>query len=52
MPSVADPGCLSRILIFSIPDPGSKRFPDPGSASAPKNLSILNQEIVFKLSEI
>ncbi len=27
--SVADPGCLSRIRIFSIPDPGSKRFPDP-----------------------
>jgi hypothetical protein len=28
---VADPGCLSRIRIFSIPDPGSKRFriPDP-----------------------
>jgi hypothetical protein len=27
--SDADPGCLSRILIFSIPDSGSKRFPDP-----------------------
>ena len=27
--SVANPGCLSRIRIFSIPDPGSKRFPDP-----------------------
>jgi hypothetical protein len=26
--SVADPGCLSRIRIFSIRDPGSKRFPD------------------------
>jgi hypothetical protein len=24
--SVTDPGCLSRILIFSIPDPRSKRF--------------------------
>ncbi len=29
--SVADPGCLSRIRIFSIPGPGSKRLriPDP-----------------------
>jgi hypothetical protein len=25
--SVADPGCLSRIRIFSIPDPGSEFFP-------------------------
>jgi hypothetical protein len=24
--SVADPGCLSRVRIFTIPDPGSKRF--------------------------
>jgi hypothetical protein len=30
----ADPGCLSRIRIFSIPYPGSKRFPNPGFASA------------------
>ncbi len=28
---VTDPGCLSRIRIFSTPDPGS--IPDPGSAS-------------------
>jgi hypothetical protein len=48
--SIADPGCLSRIQISSIPDPGSKRFPDLASAS--KNLSILTQKIVFKLSEI
>jgi hypothetical protein len=31
--SVADPGCLSRIRILSIPDPGSEmspsRIPDP-----------------------
>ncbi len=31
--SVADPGCLSRIRLFSIPDPGSElspsRIPDP-----------------------
>ncbi len=40
--SVADPGCLSRIRIFSILDPGS----------AYKNLSIFTQKIVFKLSEI
>jgi hypothetical protein len=31
-----DPGCSSRIriLIFSIPDPGVKKAPDPGSGSA------------------
>jgi hypothetical protein len=32
-PSVVDPGCLSRIPILSIPDPGSKRLLDPGSGS-------------------
>ncbi len=46
----------SRIQIFStrITDPGSKRFPDPGSgsASASKNLRILTQKIVSMLSEI
>jgi hypothetical protein len=26
--SIADPRCFSRIRIFSIPDPGSKRFPE------------------------
>jgi hypothetical protein len=45
--SVADPGCLSRIRIFSISDPN---FFYPGSA--PKNLSILNPKIVSKLSRI
>ncbi len=30
--SVADPVCLSRILIFPIPDPGS-RIPDPKTAT-------------------
>ncbi len=40
--SVADPGCFSRIWIFSIPDPGS----------ASKNLSIFTQKIVFNLSEL
>ncbi len=39
---ITDPACLSRIRIFSIPDPGS----------ASKNLSILTQKIVSKLSEI
>jgi hypothetical protein len=36
---------------FSIPDPGSKRFrfPDPGSGSASKNLSIFNPKT--KVSE-
>ncbi len=29
--SVTNPGCLSRIRIFSVPDPGPKRFPDPRS---------------------
>jgi hypothetical protein len=50
--SVADPGCLSRIRIFSNPDPGSrvKNIPDPGSTS--KNLSILTQKIVSKHAEI
>ncbi len=47
--SVADPGCLSRIRILSIPDSGSEFF-YPGSAS--KNLSILTQEIVSQRSEI
>ncbi len=43
--SVADPGCLSRILLFSIPDHGS----------ASKNLSILtkkNKKMVSKLKKI
>jgi hypothetical protein len=39
---VADPGCFSRI-----PEP---KFFHPGSAS--KNLCILTQKMVFKLSEI
>jgi hypothetical protein len=30
--SVTDPGCLSRILILPIPDPGS-RIPDPKTAT-------------------
>ncbi len=40
--SDTDPGYLSRIRIFPIPDPdsGVKRFPDPESASASKNLSM------------
>jgi hypothetical protein len=50
--SVADQGCFFRIQNpkFSIPDPGSKRTLDPGSAS--KNISIFNPKILFKLSEI
>ncbi len=43
--SVADPGCLSRIL-------GSRVEKIPGSGSASKNLIILTQKIVSKLSEI
>ncbi len=40
--SVAYPGCLSQFRIFPIPDP----------ESTSKNLSILTQKIVSKLSEI
>jgi hypothetical protein len=46
--SVADPGCLSRILSFSIPDPGSKRFPDP---HLHQRIYVF-QPIVSKLSKI
>jgi hypothetical protein len=42
--SVADPGCLYRILSFPS---RIKEIPDPGSAS--KNLSIFNPKIVSKL---
>ncbi len=44
--------CGSGFFPSLIPDPGSKRFPDPGSTSASKNLNILTQNIVSKLSEI
>ncbi len=40
--SVADPGCLTRIQILSIPDPGS----------ASKNLSFLTQKMVSELKEM
>jgi hypothetical protein len=39
--------CGSWIRIFSIPDPGSKIFPDPGSASTSKNVSILTKKIRY-----
>jgi hypothetical protein len=39
--SVADPGCLSRIQIFSIPDPGARVEMTPGSWIRIKELSIL-----------
>ncbi len=45
--TIADPGCLSRIRLFSIPDPNCFH---PGSAS--KNLSILSffpKKMVSKL---
>jgi hypothetical protein len=43
--SVADPGCLTRIQIFSIPDPGSKFFsiPDPRSAQRMKYFNPKNR---------
>ncbi len=50
--SVADPGCFSRIRICSITDPWSRVKKIPGSGSASKNLSILTQNLVYKLSEI
>jgi hypothetical protein len=43
-----DPGWLSRIRIFSISDPGPKRFPHPHQ----RNLSIFTQRIGSKLSEM
>ncbi len=53
--SVADPGCLSRIRLFSIPDPiffhpGSRIriFSIPGSGYASNNLSILTQKNVSR----
>ncbi len=42
--SVADPGCLSRIRLFSIPDPNFS-IPYPGSTL--KNLSICNPKNCF-----
>jgi hypothetical protein len=42
----------SEFFPSRVPDPGSKRFPDPVSGSASKNLSILTQKIVSKLSII
>jgi hypothetical protein len=43
----------SRIPIFSIPDPGSKRFPDPGSESlSAKELKYFNPSNFCKLSDI
>jgi hypothetical protein len=45
--SVAYPGCLSWILDPNFFHPGfrSKKCPDPGSTSASKNLSNLNQKL-------
>ncbi len=51
--SVTDPGCLSQIRIFSIPDPGSrvKKITDPGSGSPSKNLSILTRKLFLSSRE-
>jgi hypothetical protein len=46
--SVADPGCLSRMRLFSIPDPGSEFF-HPGSRIRFKEFKCFNQKIVSKL---
>ncbi len=44
---IADPG--SEFFPFRIPDPGSKRFPDPGSGSAyaSKEFKYFNQKFIF-----
>jgi hypothetical protein len=51
---VADPGCLSRIRIFSIPDPGSRVKKDSGSRIRIRNkeLKYFNPKNCSKLSEI
>jgi hypothetical protein len=50
--NVADPGCLSQIRNFCIPDPGSKvkKIPDPDPHQRME--VFLTQQIVSKLSEI
>ncbi len=52
IPSVADPGCLSRIRIFLIFRIQSQKDSGSRSGSASKNLSILNQKTVSNLFEI
>jgi hypothetical protein len=42
--SVADPGCLSRIRLFSIPEPGSEFF-HPGSRIRIKEFNYFNPKI-------
>jgi hypothetical protein len=42
---VADPECLSRIRIFFIPNPGSKRYPH-------QKIKYFNPKKFSKLSEI
>ncbi len=49
--SVADPGCLSRIWIFPIPDPDSNVF-HPGSRIRNKEFKYFNLNNFSKLSEI
>jgi hypothetical protein len=58
--SVADPGCLSWIRLFSIPEPNclhpGSLIPDPHPGSSSKNLSILtpkkSKKMVSKLKKI
>jgi hypothetical protein len=38
----------SEFFLFRIPDPGSKRFLDPGSASSSKNLRISTPQKFFR----
>jgi hypothetical protein len=46
MDRVADPGCLSRIRLFSIPDPGSEFFT---SRILIKEFKYFNPKMVSKL---
>jgi hypothetical protein len=49
--SIADPGCLSRIRLFSIPDPGSQiRIFPSGSRIRIKELKYFNQKKWFLCS--
>ncbi len=50
--SVADPGCLSRILMFSIPDPGSEFFPSRIPGPHQRVWVFEPQKMISKLSKI
>jgi hypothetical protein len=47
LPQCCGPGMFIPDPNFSLPDPGSKKHPDPGSESASKNISIFNPKNCF-----